>query len=200
MNEKQRFLKKVWPRVVDFFDRFGSANYTGYIGGEKQGWHGPHIWSENGDTLRVITKFCEGEFGFLNVHNESKIDKFQFLNFKPDEGRKSIDIDITDASDCDNCEEFRKLTHTLFIEVKHAFKASTFIFDVKRKIDGFKEDCQKLQYQIQKDRCKYAVAILIDDGDDKGQPYTGDANSLIIEIKEKYPDVKPLIWQKKQTS
>lgn len=96
MDEKQRFLEKVWPRVVEFFDRFGSANYTGYFGGEKQGWLGPYIWSENGDTVRVITKLCEDEFGFLNVHNESKIDRFQYQNFGPSERRAKATPHNTD--------------------------------------------------------------------------------------------------------
>jgi hypothetical protein len=160
MNEKQRFLENVWPRVVEFFNQFGPANYIGYLGGEEQGWLGPYIWSENGDTLRVITKFCEDEFGFLNVHNESKIDKFQFQNFDPGEKTKSIDIDITDASSCDNHDSFRRLTHALFIEVKQILKGSIFK-DHERKIDGFRDDCAKLQNQIEKGRCRYAIAILM---------------------------------------
>jgi hypothetical protein len=197
MNAKQRFLKKVWPRVGEFFDRFGPANYKGYIGVEEQGWFGPYIWSENGDTVRVITKFCEEEFGFLNVHNESKIDKFMFANFEKGEGTKSIDIDITDASGCENDEALRELKHTLFIEVKHAFKASSFIFDVKRRISGFEQDCQKLQVQINKGRCQHAIAILIDDGDGNGKPYVANANAFMGGLKANYPGVEPLIWQKK---
>lgn len=196
MDEKQRFLRKVWPRVAEFFDQFGPANYTGYLGGKEQGWLGPYIWSENGDTVRVITRFCEDEFGFLNVHNESKIDQFQYQNFKPGERTKSIDIDITDASNCGDHEDFRRLTHALFIEVKQISKGCIYK-DYERKIDGFKGDCAKLQDQIGKSRCKYAIAILIDDGDLKGQPYVKDAHCLITELKEKYQDVEPLIWQKK---
>jgi len=153
MNEKQRFINKVWPRIVDFFNRFGPANYKGYVAGEEQGWFGPYIWSENGDTVRVITKFCEEEFGFLNVHNESKIDKFMFEDFSKGEGVKSIDIDVTDASDCGNEQDLRTLTHTLFIEVKHIFKGDEIFFQTpKRKIEGFKKDCHRLQEQIQKGR------------------------------------------------
>lgn len=185
--------------MVEFFDQFGSANYIGYLGGNEQGWLGPYIWSENGDALRVITRLCEDEFGFLNVHNESKINKFQYENFdSATEDRESIDIDVTDASNCDNHEDFRKLTHTLFIEVKQILKGSIFR-DPEMKVSGFEEDCAKLQHQIDKGRCKYAITILIDDGDLKGQPYVEDAGCLIKELKERYPDVEPLIWQKKPT-
>ena len=99
MNEKDRFIIKVWPRITEFFDRFGSANYAGFIGSEKQGWFGPYIWSENGNTLRIIAKFCEDEFGFLNVHNESKIDRFTTCaNYfsKPNKDRhKALYYEIT---------------------------------------------------------------------------------------------------------
>ena len=193
MNEKERFLKKVWPRIIDFFDRFGSANYEGYIGGDEQGWFGPYIWSENGDSLRVITKFCEDEFGFLNVHNESKIDKFMYAN--SDEGKKwsSVDIDITDASECKDHKDFRRLKHTLFIEVKHIQKGSIYRTSDK----GFREDCSKLQKQINKGRCEYAIAILIDDGDLKGRSYIKDKDCLLTELRNKFK-VEPLIWQKNQ--
>jgi len=197
MNEKERFLKKVWPRIEEFFDRFGSANYEGFLGGDDPGWMGPYIWSENGDTLRVITRFCEDEFGFLNVHNESKIGKFMYANFEEGEKRMSIDIDITDASVCNNFKEFRKLKHALFIEVKEVQKGSIFKDPEKRK-DGFKYDCGKLQEQINKERCKYAIAILIDDGDLSSEFYVKDADSWIIELKNEFRDIEPLIWQKKK--
>jgi hypothetical protein len=193
MNEKERFLVKVWPRITEFLDRFGSANYTGYIGSEKQGWFGPYIWSENGDTLRVITRFCEDEFGFLNVHNESKIDKFRFEDFDENEGRKSIDIDITDASDCRSYEEFRNLTHKLFIEIKQITKGMIFN-DPKKKMMSFQYDCIKLCEQLKKERCKYAIAILIDDGDLKGKPYV--QKEFIEKIRSSFPSVEILVWQK----
>lgn len=197
MDEKQRFLKKVWPRVEEFFDQYGPANYTGYLAGDEQGWLGPYIWSENGDTVRVITRFCEDEFGFLNVHNESKIDKFQYENFDSGvEKTKSIDIDVTDASECNDYREFRRLKHALFIEVKQISKGCIFN-DHKDKIQGFVDDCTKLQHQIDSGRCKYAITVLIDDGGLKGKPYVADADHLIETIKAEYPDVEPLIWQKK---
>lgn len=202
MNEKERFLVKVWPRITEFLDRFGSANYTGYIGSEKQGWFGPYIWSENGDTLRVITRFCEDEFGFLNVHNESKIDKFRFANFNENEGWKSIDIDVTDASECserDDYKKFRNLTHTLFIEVKQIQKGSSMYRVYEKKMVGFHYDCIKLCEQVKKGRCKYAIAILIDDGeiddgDLKGKPYVTD--KFIDKMKSSFPSVEILVWQK----
>jgi len=198
MNEKEQFLKKVWPKVVEFFGQFGPANYTGYLGGKKQGWLGPYVWSEDGDVVRIITKFCEDEFGFLNVHNESPIDKFRYENFERcHEKREFIDVDVTDASDCKSEEDFRKLTHTLFIEVKHISKGSIYK-DPEKKINGFCYDCAKLQHKIKEGRCKYAIAILIDDGDLKGESYVKNVNYFIEELKEKYPDVTPLIWQKKK--
>jgi len=196
MNEKDRFIIKVWPRITEFFDRFGSANYTGYLGGEKQGWFGPYIWSENGDTLRVITRFCEDEFGFLNVHNESKIDRFMYANFRDDESWKSIDIDITDASECSKCddyEKFRNLKHTLFIEVKHIQKGGIFR-EREKKMMGFYYDCLKLCEQVKKGRCKYAIAILIDDGDLKGKPYI--SSEFIEKMKSSFLFVEILVWQK----
>jgi hypothetical protein len=193
MNEKDRFIIKVWPRISDFFDRFGSANYDGFLGSVKLGWHGPYIWSENGDTLRIITKFCEDEFGFLNVHNESKIDRLMFANFNENKGWKSIDIDITDASGCKSYEEFRNLTHTLFIEIKQITKGMIFN-DPKKKMDSFQYDCVKLREQLRKNRCKYAIAILIDDGDLKGNPYV--PKSFIENIKNSFPSVEILVWQK----
>jgi len=194
MNEKERFLKKVWPRIEEFFDRFGPANYEGFLGGDNPGWLGPYIWSENGDSLRVITKFCEDEFGFLNVHNESKICKFMYANF--DEGKKwsSVDIDITDASECKDHKDFRNFKHTLFIEVKHIQKGAIFRTDDK----GFREDCSKLQKQIDKGRCEYAIAILIDDGNLKGKSYIKNKDHLLTELKKDFPDIEPLIWQKNQ--
>ncbi len=196
MNEKERFLVKVWPMVVDFFNRFGPSNYDGFLGSKEQGWHGPYVWSENGDALRLITRFCEDEFGFLNVHNESRIDKFRFANFSAgEESRESIDIDVTDASNCKDYHEFRELTHTMFIEVKEIFKGSIFR-GWEKKIEGFKKDCEKLQHQVWKGRCKYAITILIDDGDLNGKPYIIDRDKLIGKLKSKYPDVEPLIWQK----
>jgi hypothetical protein len=197
LNERERFLKKVWPRIEEFYNRFGPANYEGFIAGDEQGWFGPYVWSENGDAVRIITKFCEDEFGFLNVHNESKIDKFVYENFEKDEKWKSIDIDVTDASMCDNSYEFRKLRHGLFIEVKEILKGGMFK-DHERKIDGFMYDCKKLQEQIDKGRCKYAIAILIDDGYLNGEPYVKDTGNLIIKLNEDSPDVKLIIWQKKR--
>ena len=197
MNEKYRFIIKVWPRITEFFDRFGSANYAGYLDGEKQGWFGPYIWSENGDTLRVITRFCEDEFGFLNVHNESKIDRFMYANFRDDESWKSIDIDITDASECSKCddyEKFRNLKHKLFIEVKHIQKGGIFR-EREKKMMGFYYDCIKLCEQVKKGRCKYAIAILIDDGDLKGKPYI--SSEFIEKMKNSFLSVEILVWQKK---
>jgi hypothetical protein len=203
MNEKERFLVKVWPRITEFFDRFGSANYAGVVGIKEKvlsgpGWLGPYIWSENGDTLRIITRFCEDEFGFLHVHNESKIDRFRFANFNENESWKSIDIDVTNASECserDDYEKFRNLTHTLFIEVKQIIKGNNMYRGYEKKMVGFHYDCIKLCEQVKKGRCKYAIAILIDDGDLDGKPYV--PSEFIEKMRRSFPSVEILVWQKK---
>ncbi|HDH28486.1 MAG TPA: hypothetical protein ENH13_05080 [Euryarchaeota archaeon] len=197
MNEKERFTKYVWPKVKDFFNKYGPANYDGYQKGK--GWLGPYIWSENGDTVKVITRFCEEEFGWDIVHNESKICKYMYANF-PLKGetakeRKSIDIDITNAKKCKNAKDFRNLKHTLFIEVKHIKKGAIYN-DPNKKKEGFINDCAKLQKQLDLKRCGYAIAILIDDGDENGEPFIKKCDKLKNEIKKCCPDVEPLIWQK----
>jgi len=210
VNEKERFLKNVWPRVTEFLNEKGPANYSGFIAGIEQGWRGPYIWSENGDLVRLITRYCEDEFGFPSVHNECKIDKFMFLSYNPklEKTRKSIDIDITNAEECEDWVldpndprkdkgyiKFRKLQHTLFIEVKHIFKGA-IRKDPAKKIQGFVEDCKRLQEEIRNKRCKYAIAIIIDDGDRKGNNYIQDAPGLIASMKNVNKDVEPLIWQR----
>jgi hypothetical protein len=54
------------------------------------------------------------------------------------------------------------------------------------------EDNRRLQDQIE-----YAIAILIDDRDRYGKPFLEDVNSIIADLKKEYPNVTPLIWQKK---
>jgi L-rhamnose mutarotase len=80
MNEKERFLVKVWPRITEFLDRFGSANYTGYIGSEKQGWFGPYIWSENGDTLSLFSTPMKILFEFNVFQIDPRVREIQCLN------------------------------------------------------------------------------------------------------------------------
>lgn len=197
MNEKERFLKNVWPKIAKFLNEKGPANYSGYLGPKEQGWRGPYIWSENGDTVRMITRFCEEEFGVWNVHNECKVNKFMFekYNFKKEKARKSIDIDVTDATGYVSFKQFRESPHTLFVEVKHIFKGA-IRKDPTKKIEGFKKDCKKLQEEIRNKRCKYAIAIIIDDGDREGNNYIQDAPGLIASMKNVNKDVEPLIWQR----
>ena len=202
MNELDRFKKKVWPKIERFYSKQGPANYPGYLKGK--GWHGPYVWSENGDTVRIITRFCEEEFGIHSVHNESKVDGFRFKNFNPKKDkRKSIDIDITDASICKNSDKFRELEHGLFIEVKHVSKGCIWV-DHARKIEGFINDCEKLKEEKGK-RVKYCIAILIDDGDGSGDPYLekyieskGYKNTKNFKDKIKRKGVNPLILQWKK--
>ena len=47
----------------------------------------------------------------------------------------------------------------------------------------------------EKDRCKYAIAILIDDGDLDGKPYV--SSEFIEKMKSSFPSVEILVWQKK---
>ena len=59
---------------------------------------------------------------------------------------------------------------------------------------GFHYDCIKLCEQVKKGRCKYAIAILIDDGDLKGKPFV--SSEFIENMKSLFPSVEILVWQK----
>lgn len=198
MDEKERFIQIIWPQVSQFLHECGGWRYDGYLGGTKQGWLGPYIWNEDGDLKRIITRYCENEFGCNAVHNESKIDKFRYANFQHSENdeRESVDIDITDATGCKNAESFRQLKHSLFIEVKHISKGKIFN-DARKKIEGFLEDCRKLSHQVKYERVKHAIAVLVDDGDLDQRSYIqqseGGLDSLNRETA-KYEHVTPLIW------
>ena len=105
MNKLERFLKNVWPRIENFLNLYSQANY--------KDWYGPYIWNEDGDLKRIVTRFCEEEFGFLIVHNEIAIAKYSFENFNEHlqkgiwikRARLRIDIDITDARDWKNLND-----------------------------------------------------------------------------------------------
>lgn len=195
MNEKEKFLKFVWPRVEKFLDQYSQANFLT--------WIGPFIWNEDGDLKRTITNICQEEFGLFSVHNESKVAEFYFKKFKNQveegvrEKRKtfSIDIDITDARECINMEQFRELEHKIFIEVK-GISNSMWSVDVQKKIKGYEEDCKKLKEMVDSAFCKYAFAILIDNGDSQGNYNIKNKVSYIDELNQKFSPVIPLIWQK----
>lgn len=194
LNKKDQFLLNVWPRIEHFLDQYSQASY-------KQ-WYGPYIWSEDGDLKRIITRFCEDEFGLLVVHNETSISKRHFLRFeeqlKIEERKKklSIDIDITDAREWQNDDDYRSSIHELFIEIKGMKKDLKFN-DIEKKREGFKEDCKKLKELIDDGYCKYGIAILIDQGDEEGNSYIHDKDILTQLLSELYSPVIPLIWQKK---
>ena len=114
MNFQQRFLEHVWPRIDDFFKKYSQASY--------KTWFGPIIWNENGDLLRMVTRFCEEEFGIFSVHNEAKVGLNYFKNFEEqfkagERGKQtySIDIDITDIRECKNLEGFKNLKHGYYL-------------------------------------------------------------------------------------
>lgn len=154
-----RFVSNVWPKVTEFLSKHGGHMYDGYVGREKGwGWHGPYVWSEDGDLKRVITRFCEDEFGFLNVHNESKISQMSFKSFNGD--NKSIDIDVTNAQACETADEFRSMSHGLFIEVKMFQKGSKASDEAIAK---YLSDCKKLLEEVNAGRCRAGVAVLVDE-------------------------------------
>lgn len=194
MNEKDRFLNFVWPRIEAFLVQYSQASF--------KTWIGPYIWNEDGDLKRVITNFCQEEFGIFSVHNESKIAEFYFKKFKEqvDNGERekrktfSIDIDITDARECQDMAEFREIEHKIFIEVK-GISTTMWAVDVRKKIDGYEKDCAKLNEMVENDFCKYAFAILIDNGDEQGNYSIQNKELYIEELKQKYSPVVPLIWQ-----
>lgn len=197
MNKKDKFVKYVWPRIENFFDLYSQSTY--------QNWYGPYIWNENGDINRIITRFCEEEYGFLVVHNETVIAKYTSYQFEKDlnkgiwekEKKKSlrIDLDITDARHWENNEDFKNAKHELFIEIK-GLKIDHYFGEPKKKILSFKEDCERLKKLIDNVYCKYGIAILIDQGNTEGNNYVQDKESLIKELQIKYNPVIPLIWQK----
>jgi len=68
--------------------------------------------------------------------------------------------------------------------------------DVKKKINSFEEDCKKLKELIDNNFCKYAFAILIDNGNEQGNYNIQNKELHINKLKQKYSPVVPLIWQK----
>ena len=194
LNKKEKFILNVWPKIELFLDRYSQASY-------KQ-WYGPYIWNEDGDLKRIITRFCEDEFDLLAVHNETSISKHHFLRFeeqlKINERKKklSIDIDVTDAREWQNYNDYRNNIHELFIEVKGMKNDLTFN-DPEKKLKAFKEDCKKLKGLIDDGYCKHGISILVDQGDKEGNNYIPDKEILIQKVNELYSPVTPLIWQKK---
>lgn len=195
MNTLEQFQTNVWPKIVEFLNENSQAKYT------HQGWYGPCIWSEDGDIKRIITRFCEDEFGLICVHNETKIAKYTFSRFKEDyenrvlKSRQRIDIDITDASSWKKNYDFMNNTHDLFIEVKGLRNNHTWSEPRRHKIPGFEKDCAKLKILIDNDYCKHGVAILVDQGDKNGNYYILDKKDKLEGLKTKYSPVVPLIWQ-----
>ena len=197
MNYRDRFINYVWPRVITFLENYSQAAFTT--------WIGPYMWNEDGDLKRIITHFCEEEFGLLTVHNETKVAKFYSKIFKDqvDSGKRekrktfSIDIVITDARTCKNMEELREMEHELFIELKGIANTSWPV-DVERKIIGFKEDCDELKHMLDNKFCKNAIAILVDNGDYKGINYVKNKEGFIKELEQDFSPVVPLIWQKER--
>lgn len=195
MNFRDRFEKYVWPRVVNFLENYSQAVFTT--------WIGPYIWNEDGDLKRIITRLCEEEFGLLIVHNETKVAKFYSNIFKDqiESGMRakgktfSIDLDITDARECKNMEDLRDLKHELFIEIK-GIANTMWGVDIKKKIEGFKEDCKELKEMLDNNFCKYAITILVDNGDHQGNNHIKDKSHFIKELENDFSPVLPLIWQK----
>ncbi|KKM73663.1 hypothetical protein LCGC14_1408180 [marine sediment metagenome] len=196
MDKQELFLKNIWPKIVKFLDQYSQANY--------KGWYGPYIWSEDGDLKRLITRFCEDDFGVLQVHNETRIAKYTFSQFELDRsnglwGNKkgfAIDIDITDAATWKGPEDFRNSTHELFIEVKGLMNKYTYGEPKTKKIPGFEKDCEKLKKLIDNGYCQYGIAILIDQGDQSGNHYVTDKDKKMQELRKDFSPVIPLIWQK----
>ena len=196
MNILEEFQTYVWPNIVKFLNENSQARYT------TQGWYGPCIWSEDGDIKRIVTWFCQKKFGLINVHNETKIANYTFSRFKEDyekriiTSRQRIDIDVTDASNWKNNDDFMNNSHGLFIEVKGIRNNHTWGEPKRHKIPGFEKDCEKLKILIDNQYCKFGVAILVDQGDKKGKCYIHDKEKMINTLKAKYSPVVPLIWQK----
>lgn len=195
MNYRDRFVNYVWPRVVNFLENYSQATFTT--------WIGPYMWNEDGDLKRIITRFCEEEFGLLTVHNETKVAEYYSNIFKDQvesgkrEKRKtfSIDIDITDARNCKNMEDLRSLEHGLFIELK-GIANTMWDIDVKKKIEGFRKDCYKLKLMLDNNFCINAIAILVDNGNHKGNNHIKDKGGFIKQLEQDFSPVVPLIWQK----
>lgn len=164
------------------------------------------MWNEDGDLKRIITRFCEEEFGLLTVHNETRIAEYYSKVFKDqvDSGKRekrktfSIDIDITDAGDCKNVEDLRNLEHELFIEIK-GIANTMWAIDIKKKIEGFKKDCARLKHMIGNKFCKNAIAILVDNGDHEGNNQIKDKTNYLRELENNFSPVTPLIWQKEMS-
>ncbi len=202
MNKQEQFLKNVWPKIVEFLDHYSQANY--------KGWYGPYIWSENGDLKRIITRFCEDEFGILTIHNETRIAKYTFRQFEEDlnkglwdtikrkttKGGFAIDIDVTDATKWQNNQDFINTKHTLFIEVKGLMNEYKWGEPKRKKIPGFEDDCEKLKKLIDNGYCHFGIVILIDQGDQNDNNYISNKKQKIKELTEKFSPVIPLIWQK----
>lgn len=190
-----RFVQNVWPKITEFVSEYGGQTYDGYLGPENGwGWHGPFVWSEDGDLKRVITKLCEDEFGFLNVHNESKVSQMAFEEYSGKS--KSIDIDVTNAQSVTSRQEFRKLRHGLFVEVKMFQKGSSGSGEAVAK---YLMDCEKLHEEVKAGRCHEAIAIVVDEGDQYGTSYITKweeqtKQRLEVEVK-KYAPVVSLCWR-----
>ena len=54
---------------------------------------------------------------------------------------------------------------------------------LEKKIEGYEKDCEKLNEMVDNDFCKYAFAILIDNGDEQGNYSIQNKELYITELK-----------------
>jgi len=188
LSHMQRF-RKAWNEFSEFYKQARREyNYEGYSISTKLSDLGPHFWSEQ-DIKFHLSRFLNKEFGDFWVHNELSVSSHTFKNFDSEtEKRERIDIVVSDP---DSYQLNWREKHNIFIEVKWISKGK--IFDDYAKLKkGSQEDCEKLQNQYFKERCREAVVCIIDDAPSE----TNITQQLCKEWEEIYKPVKVFLLHK----
>ena len=187
LNELIKF-DRAWKKFCEFYEKYGSHKEKGYVQKEHASYMGKYFWSEQ-DVVLHLSRFLEEEFGVGWIHNELSVSKHTFKNFeKEKESKGEIDIVIS------NPEKYGgnwRESHEVFIEVKQITKGMIFN-DAKKKIEGAKEDFEKLSRQCRNDRCHHAFVCIVDDDPENSQI---DKNIINKWKSNSKCDVNLRLWQ-----
>ncbi|WP_371805707.1 hypothetical protein [Candidatus Lokiarchaeum ossiferum] len=168
------FLKQCYPSILDWIKRNGQQNFR--VDSKSKTWTGPYLHTEDGDFVRIITKHCEDIFGFLNVHNEFSISQRKIgderfnavrnsintdLNINKENHGYLVDIAISLSNHVTSLNEYAKITHELFIEVKMV-NVTNHSNNADEKRVNLKRDGTKLHNLVKHSVCKEALVIMVD--------------------------------------
>ena len=171
VEEIRAALDRAHHKFLEGYLRWGGFRYHGWTEqSDSANYRGPAVWSEADIVLR-LAHALEQEFPD-QIHAEFNIANWTRADYDKERDRKQrIDIAVSDTSALQDGpraqENFRNLTHYLFIEVKWMPKGwwgeAWEGLEARKRVASIAADANRLARHLELGRCMVAAVFVVDD-------------------------------------